>query len=48
MQRKKNSFHKRKYSCVDSKESISTIEKVLLIEFVRNVNASIFFAMSCC
>ncbi len=48
VKKKKNFFHKKKRSVVDSKGSISRIEKMLLKEFVRNVGVAKCCTMNCC
>jgi len=45
--KKKNYFHKKKQSNVDSEGFIFKIEK-MLVEFMCNVNASICCANNCC
>jgi hypothetical protein len=46
--KKKNSFHMRKQNGVDFEGFISRIEKVLSVEFMCSVSASICCAMNCC
>jgi hypothetical protein len=42
------SFHKKKLNVIDSKGSISRIEKMLSKEFVHNVGVTKCCTMNCC